>query len=127
MPKHYQLQDYDKPIDDDPVNHIEPLEPEQSELAEALMRIVAWIVSAQSVNGIAARAFTLSETLGLQEPSLSWAQIADLCEVTREAVRQNSRELENIFGLRPHHARSDSAREASRQARNNFLKSPTEK
>lgn len=119
--KHFSIETYDQPVNHHPVDDIEPIEPEHSELAESLVRLIVWILSAQSVQGIAARSMTLGETLGIQEPSLNWSEIGDVCGVTREVVRQNAVDLEEIFQLRAQNRRTELTREHCRLSRNKFL------
>lgn len=111
-----QIQNYDAPYNHHPVEDIEPDEIEQSKLGESLVRVIIWVISGVSTNGIAARALVLSECLGLNSQALTWAEVADNTELTRSAVQLMAKELEEQFGLRSANARNNETREKCKQA-----------
>ena len=116
---HYQIRETDAIDTRHPVDFIEPIEQQPSREAEALLKIIIWMTKVDIPTHIAARVKTLSVSLGAD--SSTWADIARECDVTREAVRLMSKDLEEMFGLRSCNARSDATREQCKQSRFEFL------
>jgi len=122
---HCQLRETDAIDDRHPVDFIEPIEPSEPPGAEIIRAIVHWLSSQKTTDfdltpsHMGARVMVLRVALGFD--SQSWADIGRRCDISREGVRLMAKELERNFGLRAVNARSDSARAASRRARNQHL------
>lgn len=102
-----------------PVDFIEPIESSTSREAEALLHVLLWVNKVDTPSHIAARVKTLLVSLGADDST--WVKIAEDCEITREAVRLMSKELEQQFGLRSCNARTDQARASCKRARKSVL------
>lgn len=96
----------------------EPDEPYKADVAEMLHWVLRWLARPHSCDGMGGRVLLLSQLLGHTRPGVeSYADIAREANCSRENIRQASRELEDLAGLRTALGRTDTARRASSKAR----------
>lgn len=116
MTTNYQIQDYDAPYEHHPVDDIEPVEVDENKLASALLRVILWAKYGVTNRSIAARVYVLSECLGINEHSMTWAEIAKITGLERAAIQLMAKEVEDKFNLRSANARNNETREKCKLA-----------
>ena len=119
---HYPIRDDDAATWEHPVDIIEPQDDPPPLLAEALRHVVLWMNRSRNPSKVGARAMVLGQALDLDiNGMITYADIAEASGLSREAVRQMARELEDRFGLRSYNSRSDETRRKCSAARQSYL------
>lgn len=106
----YQLRESDAIDRRHPVDHIEPIEDERTKFADAQCRLVVWLMTSATPASMAARVMVLATALNLTVGTVTEADIASACGITRSAVSLISIELEDQFGIKSYNLRPEGNR-----------------
>lgn len=113
------IESYDLAVFDDPVDHIEPIEPSVNVIADTIARLMVYQISGGDAQRIAARTLVLAQACGIDtgENIQTFADIARACGLTRSAVSLMSNELRDQLGITSRNCRSQENRENCRKAK----------
>ena len=107
---HCELRDTDAIDWSHPVDRMEPEENPRMEFADTQCRLVVWLMTGGAPNKIGARVMVLATALNLTEGTVTEADIAKSCGITRSAVSLISIELADQFNIKSYNLRPERTR-----------------
>ncbi len=118
----YQLRESDAIDRRHPVDHFEPIEDERTKFADAQCRLVVWLMTSATPASMGARVMVLATALNLTVGTVTEADIARACGITRSAVSLISIELEDQFGIKSYNLRPEGNRTQCSKAQTSIRK-----